>query len=66
MNIEYQPEREQRVLANVSDSAYALFSSATTAEEVASLRDDLLQKVAQAANETRNRLKRDGQSGSID
>lgn len=56
MPTEYQFENEQQILSTVSESAYALFASAATSEEMASLRDEVLRRVSEVANMTRNRL----------
>lgn len=66
MTTEYRFENEQRILSTVSETAYALFSAAATSEEVATLRDDVLKRVADVADATRDHLADQRQRGSTD
>ncbi len=66
MPTEYRFENEQQILTTVSETAYALFSAAATSEEVTSLRDDVLRRVAEVANATRDHLAEQRQRGSTD
>lgn len=56
MSAERASANEQRSLEVVGESARALFATAGDAEEAASLRDEVLRGVAQAADAARKRL----------
>lgn len=49
-------EEEKMLLDSVNKAALSLFSSASSPEEVAALRDTLLDKIAEGAAEARERI----------
>lgn len=68
MSDQFDSEQETLYLASLTERVHALFSSASSPEEVISMRDDLLQRIAEGASDARSRIaaeKLDGSSESL-